>query len=97
MADERTNILWLSDHPLVPSGVGIQANSVIRSLVRSGKYRVFCLGGAIKHPDYRAQQVAPEEFGEGNWVIQPVDGHGTKDQLREAIRQLLQSRKNHDH
>lgn len=82
------NILWLSDHPLIPSGVGTQANYVIRSLVKSGKYRVFCLGGAIKHPDYRPQVVAPEEFGDGNWVIQPVNGHGTKEQLREAIRQV---------
>jgi len=82
---ERKKILWLSDHPLVPSGVGIQAKYVIESLLGTGQYRFVCLGGAIKHPDYSRQMVSPEQFGDGNWVIQPVDGHGNKEQLRRFL------------
>lgn len=85
-AQERKRILWLSDHPLIPSGVGIQAKYVIESLLRTGNYKFRCFGGAIKHPDYRPQSVGPEIFGEGNWVIQPVDGHGNKEQLRQHLR-----------
>lgn len=83
--NERKKILWLSDHPLVPSGVGIQAKYVIESLLNTGQYRFVCLGGAIKHPDYNRQMVSPEQFGDGNWVIQPVDGHGNKEQLRRFL------------
>ena len=82
---ERKAILWLSDHPLIPSGVGIQAKLVIESLIKTGGYRFVCLGGAIKHPDYSPQMVSPEVFGEGNWIIHPVDGHGNKDQLRRFL------------
>lgn len=82
---DRKRILWLSDHPLVPSGVGIQAKYVISGLLRTGKYQFCCLGGAIKHPDYTPQQVAPEEFGNENWIIHPVDGHGDKEKLRRML------------
>lgn len=84
---ERKRILWLSDHPLVPSGVGIQAKYVIEGLLRTGEYSFTCLGGAIKHPDYTPQMVAPDVFGDKNWVIHPVDGHGNKDQLRKFLRE----------
>ena len=84
---ERKTLLWLSDHPLIPSGVGIQARYVIESLVKTGEYRVVCLGGAIKHPDYSPKVVSPDQFGEGNWVIHPVDGHGNKEQLRHFLRE----------
>lgn len=84
--DRKLKIVWLSDHPLVPSGVGLQAKATIEGLLETRRYQFFCLGGAIKHPDYRLQQIAPEKFGEGNWVIMPVDGHGSKEQLREVLR-----------
>jgi glycosyltransferase involved in cell wall biosynthesis len=83
--NKRKKILWLSDHPLVPSGVGIQAKYVISGLLETNEYQFICLGGAIKHPDYKPQMVAPEQFGEGNWVIHPVDGHGNKDLLRKFL------------
>jgi glycosyltransferase involved in cell wall biosynthesis len=83
--DKKRKILWLSDHPLIPSGVGIQAKYVISELLKTKEYQFICLGGAIKHPDYKPQMVAPEEFGEGNWLIYPVDGHGNKEQLREFL------------
>lgn len=85
MSDKK-RVLWLSDHPLVPSGVGIQAKYVIESLLKTGRYQFHCFGGAIKHPDYTLQQIAPEIFGERNWTIQPVDGHGNKELMRQAIR-----------
>lgn len=83
----RKTLLWLSDHPLVPSGVGIQAKYVIEGLLKSEEYRVVCLGGAIKHPDYTPQMIAPETYGEANWIIHPVDGHGNKDLLRKFLRE----------
>jgi glycosyltransferase involved in cell wall biosynthesis len=82
---ERTKVLFLSDHPLVPSGVGIQARYLITELLNSGKYKFLCLGGAIQHPNYQLQQVAPEQFGDGNWLIQPVNGHGDKQVVRKAL------------
>lgn len=81
----RKTILWLSDHPLIPSGVGVQARYSIEQLLGTGAYRFVCLGGAIKHPDYNPQMVSPDVFGEGNWIIHPVDGHGNKDQLRRFL------------
>ncbi len=84
---KRKKILWLSDHPLVPSGVGIQAKYVISGLLNTGEYQFVCLGGAIKHPDYTPQQVAPDEFGNNNWVIYPVDGHGSKEMMRKMLVQ----------
>lgn len=83
----RKTILWLSDHPLVPSGVGIQAKYSIEEMLKTGAYRFVCLGGAIKHPDYTPQMVAPDVFGEGNWIIHPTDGHGNKDLLRKFLRE----------
>lgn len=82
---KKKKILWLSDHPLIPSGVGIQAKYVISGLLKTGEFQFVCLGGAIKHPDYKPQMVAPDEFGEGNWIIHPVDGHGNKEQLRRFL------------
>ena len=83
---ERKKILVLSDHPLVPSGVGIQTRYLIEGLLRTGKYKFVCMGGALKHPDRRIQHVHPDEFGEHNWMIYPVEGHGDKDQLRTFLK-----------
>lgn len=83
--DGRLKVLFISDHPLVPSGVGIQAKMLIEGLLETGRYKFFCFGGAISHPDYSMQHVAPEKFGEANWIIMPVNGHGSKDQLRQAL------------
>ena len=82
---ERMKILMLCDHPLVPSGVGTQARYLIEGLLNTGKYKFIVFGGALKHPDYRPQQVAPEKFGEGNWIILPVDGYGDKNKLRVIL------------
>ena len=82
VSDKKT-ILVLSDHPLSPSGVGIQTKYMIEAMLKTGKYRFFCLGGAIKHQNYNL--VKTEEWGD-DFVIQPVDGYGTPDMLRSIIR-----------
>ena len=79
----KKKILVLSDHPLSPSGVGIQTKYFIEALLKTGRYSFICLGGAIKHNDYSPQQVEP--WG-ADWRIFPVDGYGNP----EIIRSLLQ-------
>lgn len=76
---KKKKILMLSDHPLAPSGVGVQARFLIEGLVKTGKYSFRCLGGAIKHQDYRTIQVN-EDF-----VVKPVDGFGTHDMIRSLL------------
>lgn len=85
---EKKKILWISDHPLVPSGVGTQSKYVIEGLLKTGKYRFVCLGGGMSHPDYRPQKVAPELYGD-DWLIFPVNGYGDK----KVLRQILQNEK----
>lgn len=76
---KKNKILFLSDHPLCTSGVGVQSRMLIEGLLRTGKYTFKCLGGAIKHENYNTVMVNPD------FVIKPVDGFGT----RESLRQLL--------
>lgn len=83
---ERMKILMLCDHPLVPSGVGTQARYLIEGLLKTQRYKFVVYGGAVKHPDYRTQQVAPDKFGDGNWIIFPVDGYGDKEKLRATLQ-----------
>jgi glycosyltransferase involved in cell wall biosynthesis len=80
---EKIKILVLSDHPLSPSGVGSQTKYMIEEMLKTGKYKFICFGGAIKHNDYE-----PIRFGEygDDWVIYPVDGYGTQDMVRSILR-----------
>ena len=80
---KKKKILFLSDHPLAPSGVGVQARFLIEGLVKTGKYSFRCLGGAIKHANYETVAVNPD------FVVKPVDGFGSK----EMIRNILYSEK----
>jgi len=72
----------ISDHPMAPSGVGTQTKYIIEALIKTGRYKFICFGGAIKHPDYKPQKV--EGFGD-DWIIQPVDGYGTVEMVRSVI------------
>lgn len=81
--DKKTKILVLSDHPLHPSGVGIQTRYMIEGMLKTGKYSFICLCGAIKHQDYNP--VKTEEWGE-DWVMHPVDGYGNPDMIRSLLR-----------
>jgi len=80
---DKKKIFVISDHPLSPSGVGIQTKYMLEALLQTGRYKAFCLGGAIKHQDYRPMGVQP--YGE-DWVIQPVDGYGNHDMIRSIIQ-----------
>jgi len=80
---KKKTILVLSDHPLSPSGVGTQTRYMIDALLETGRYRFVCFGGAVKHQDYKPQQVDP--WGE-DFVIFPIDGYGNAQLVRSAIR-----------
>ena len=81
--EKKYKILTLSDHPLSPSGVGTQTKYVCETLLRTGRYSIVSLGGAIKHQDY--QPVTVEEFKD-DWKIIPVDGYGTQEMIRSLLR-----------
>ena len=81
MEKQKYNILLLSDHPLSPSGVGTQALYLIQGLIRTGRYKFFCLGGAIRHNNYDQMKVS-EDF-----IIQPVNGFGTRETIRKILSQ----------
>ena len=83
MSEKRIKVLTISDHPLSPSGVGTQTKYIIEALLKSDKFDVVSLGGAIQHPDHKPQ--ITEEWGE-RWKIFPVDGYGTQDIVRSIIR-----------
>lgn len=76
---KKKKILFISDHQLAPSGVGVQARFLIDGLVKTGKYTFRCLGGAIKHQKYETIVVNPD------FIIKPVDGFGTKEMIRELL------------
>jgi len=79
----KKKILVLSDHPLSPSGVGTQTRYMIEALVKTGRYKFICLGGAVKHNSYDPQNVPP--YGE-DWVIYPIDGYGSEEVIRSVIQ-----------
>ena len=79
----KIKILTLSDHPLSPSGVGTQTKYFCESLLKTGRYSIISLGGAIKHHDYTPKLVDP--YGE-DWKIIPVDGYGTQEMIRSIIK-----------
>jgi glycosyltransferase involved in cell wall biosynthesis len=81
---EKKKILTISDHPLIPSGVGLQTRYVIEGLLKTGKYKVLSWGAAIKHADYRPQNAFPEIY-KGDWMIYPIDGYGDRDRMRAFI------------
>ena len=56
---KKKKILVIADHPLSPSGVGNQTKHFIEALLKTGRYSVLCLGGAIQHKDYTPQKVEP--------------------------------------
>jgi len=82
MQEKRIKVLTLGDMPLATSGVGNQSKYVIEALLKSGKFEVFSLGGAVKHPQYNL--IKTEEWGD-LWKILPVDKFGTKDLLRSVL------------
>jgi len=80
---DKIKVLTLSDHPLSPSGVGTQTKYVIEALLRTGKFQIVSIGGAVKHNDYNP--VKTEEWKD-DWTIYPVDGYGNQDTIRSIMR-----------
>ena len=79
----KIKILTLSDHPLSPSGVGTQTKYFCESLLKTGRYSIISLGGAIKHQNYNPVHVDP--YGE-DWKIIPVNNYGTQEMIRSVIK-----------
>jgi glycosyltransferase involved in cell wall biosynthesis len=82
MLDKKIKVMVLSDHPFSPSGVGTQTKYMIDLLLQTGKYSFFCLGGAVKHNDYRLAKT--QEWGD-DFLVLPVDGYGTPDLVRSIL------------
>ena len=80
---KKIKVLTISDHPLSPSGVGTQTKYIIEALLKSGKFEVISLGGAMKHNDYRPMKISPYD---DEWKIIPVDGYGNQDMIRSLLR-----------
>jgi glycosyltransferase involved in cell wall biosynthesis len=82
MTQEKITVMVISDHPLSPSGVGTQTRYMIEAMLKTGKYRFICLGGAVKHEDYTPTTV--EGYGE-DWIIFPIDGYGNQEMIRSFL------------
>ena len=82
---EKKKILVISDHPMAPSGVGTQTKYIINALIRTGKYKFICLGGAVKHPNYEPQRITDKDWDEDDWIVHPVNGYGTDEMIRSLI------------
>jgi len=83
MAD-KIKVLVIADHPMAPSGVGTQTKYIIETLIKTGRYKFMCLGGAVKHRDYQPQKI---EGYEDDWIVFPVDGYGTQEMVRSLVAQ----------
>jgi glycosyltransferase involved in cell wall biosynthesis len=82
LTNKKIKILTLGDMPLLPSGVGTQTKYVIDALLKSEKFQVISLGGAVSHPNH--DPIRTEEYGE-DWTIYPVDGYGDKNIVRSIL------------
>jgi glycosyltransferase involved in cell wall biosynthesis len=56
---------------------------MIEGLLQTGRFQFVCFGGAIRHPDYKP--IRTEEYGD-DWLIYPVDGYGTQEQVRALLK-----------
>jgi glycosyltransferase involved in cell wall biosynthesis len=82
--DKKKLVLVISDHPFAPSGVGSQTKYVLDSLIKTGRYKFICLGGAIKHEKYEPQKIQGD-WDEDDWIIYPVDGYGNPEMIRSLL------------
>ena len=79
---EKWRVLTLSDHPFVPSGVGLQTRYILEGLLKTGKYQFRSFGGAMKHKDYTPQRT--HEYEE-DWIILPTQGYGDPNLIRQVL------------
>jgi glycosyltransferase involved in cell wall biosynthesis len=84
LKDKKIKVLTISDHPVhALSGVGTQTKYIIEALLKSEKFQVVSLAGAMSHPDYSPQKI--EEY-EDDWIIYPVNGYGDHEVIRSILR-----------
>ena len=79
---QKKKILVLSDHPMSPSGVGTQTKYFVEALLKTGRYKFVCFGGAIQHANYQPMKTAEWE---DDLIIYPTKGYGDANLLREAL------------
>jgi glycosyltransferase involved in cell wall biosynthesis len=78
----KTKILWLSDHALMNSGVATQSKFLMEGLLATEQYSIYQFGAARKHaPNTKTIKLSDD------WIIEPVDGFGTKQQVRKMLIQ----------
>ena len=82
---KKIKIMTISDHPFSPSGVGSQTKYMIESMLKTGKYSFFSLGGAVSHADYRRQKT--EQYGD-DLVVVPIDGYGTPESIKAFLNEF---------
>ena len=80
---KKIKVITLSDHPLSPSGVGTQTKYICEALLKTGKFEIISLGGAVKHENYQPVRVAPYE---DSWTVIPIDGYGSPEMVRSILR-----------
>ena len=83
--EKKIKVLVIADHPMAPSGVGIQTKNVIEALIKTGRYKFICLGGAIKHDNYEPQDITGKEWNDGDWKVYPVDAYGNPEMIRSIL------------
>jgi glycosyltransferase involved in cell wall biosynthesis len=83
MSEEKIKVLTISDMPLGTSGVGLQTRAFIEALLKTGRFKVISLGGAIKHKSYKP--IKTEEYGD-DFVVHPVNGFGDEGTIRSILR-----------
>ena len=81
---KKIKILCISDHPYAFSGVAIETKNMVEGLLDTGRFQFVCLGGAVKHSDYRPQKF--DKYGDDLLII-PVNGYGDPDTWRTLCRQ----------
>ena len=65
------------------SGVGTQTKYVCEALLKTGKFKIISLAGAMRHDDYTPQSIDP--YGD-DWKCFPVDQYGDKNKIRSFLR-----------
>ena len=65
-----------------PSGVGTQTKYFLEALLKTGRYKFVCFGGAIQHANYQPMKIAEWE---DDLIIYPTKGYGDANLLREAL------------
>jgi glycosyltransferase involved in cell wall biosynthesis len=79
---QKKKIVVFSDHPMSPSGVGTQTKYFLEALLKTGRYKFVCFGGAIQHANY--QPMKTEEWGD-DLIIHPIKGYGDVNLVREVV------------